>query len=219
MDNMAPCGLTLDRPSADGVAQMNTVPAPALLLIDLQRGMAAPGLPPRNNPQAEDNAASLLRAWREAGAPVVHVRHMSRTPGSPFWPGAQGAEFQDRFAPEPAEQVFEKNVPDAFVHSGLERWLRVRGIDRLVVVGVATHNSVESTARSAGNLGFDVAVVADATFTFDKVDFSGRLRTAEEVHAMSLANLAGEYARVVFTSEVLRALAAKEEQRQCFRPS
>jgi nicotinamidase-related amidase len=131
---------------------------------------------------------------------------MSRTPGSPFWPGAVGAEFQDRFIPLQTEHVFEKNIPDGFVHSGLERWLRVRGIERLVIVGVATHNSVESTARTAGNLGFEVTVVSDATFTFEKRDFSGTLRSADEVHAMSLANLSGEYARILATSEVLGEL-------------
>lgn len=178
----------------------------ALVLVDLQKGMAAAALPPRNNPRAEEHAASLLAAWRALRAPVVHVRHISRTPGSPFWPGSKGVEFQAAFVPEPEEQVFEKNVPDAFVHSGLERWLRVRGIDGLVMVGVATHNSVESTARTAGNLGFHVTVVADATFTFDKPDFTGMHRTAAEVHAMSLANLAGEYAQVQTTSEVLHAL-------------
>jgi nicotinamidase-related amidase len=178
---------------------------PALILIDLQRGMAEGDLPPRNNPQAERHAASLLAAWRSVRAPVVHVRHLSRTPGSPFWPGSIGAEFQPAFEPQPEEQVFEKNVPDAFVHSGLERWLRVRDIARLVMVGVATNNSVECTARTAGNLGFHTTVVADATFTFDKPDFTGRLRTADEVHAMSLANLAGEYAEVKTTEEVLHA--------------
>lgn len=185
---------------------MSLPSVPALILIDLQNGMAAAALPPRNNPQAEENVATLLAAWRRARAPVVHVRHISKTPGSPFWPGTSGAEFQTRFAPQSEETVFEKNVPDAFVHSGLERWLRVRDIDRLVIVGVATHNSVESTARTAGNLGFNVTVVADATFTFDKPDFTGRLRTAAEVHAMSLANLAGEYAHVRVTAEVLHAL-------------
>lgn len=177
----------------------------ALLLIDLQKAMASADLPARNNPQAEDNMASLLQAWRRNRAPVVHVRHMSRSPGSPFRPGQAGAEFQPRFEPAPHEQVFEKNVPDAFVHSGLERWLRVRGIESLVIVGVATHNSVESTARTAGNLGFATTVVADATFTFAKSDFSGVPRSAEEVHAMSLANLAGEYARVVPTAQVLQS--------------
>lgn len=180
-------------------------PPAALILIDLQQGMASPDLPARNNPQAEDRIAALLDAWRAAGDPIVHVRHISRTPGSPFWPGQAGVEFQERFVPAPNEQVFEKNVPDAFVHSGLERWLRVRGIEALVIVGVATHNSVESTARTAGNLGFSATVVADATFTFGKEDFSGTWRSAEEVHAMSLANLSGEYARIASTSDLLRA--------------
>jgi nicotinamidase-related amidase len=184
---------------------MGNYSRPALILVDLQKGMAAATLPPRNNPRAEEHAASLLAAWRSARAPVVHVRHMSRTPGSPFWPGSIGAEFQAAFAPEREEQIFEKNVPDAFVHSGLERWLRVREVDRLVIVGVATNNSVESTARTAGNLGFHTTVVSDATFTFDKPDFTGRFRTADEVHAMSLANLAGEYADVQTTAEVLHA--------------
>ena len=185
--------------------RINVQPFPALILIDLQKCMAAADLPPRNNPGAEDNAARLLDAWRLARAPIVHVRHMSRTPSSPFWPSRPGVEFQARFTPLPTEQVFEKNVPDAFVHSGLERWLRVRDIGRLVIVGVATHNSVESTARTAGNLGFDVTVVADATFTFEKADFAGTMRSADEVHAMSLANLHGEYATVLLASQLLDA--------------
>jgi len=180
---------------------------PALILIDLQKGMRNPGLAPRNNPDAETNAAALLAAWRKMWAPVVHIRHMSRTPGSPFTPGTQGVEFQEQLAPTESEQVFEKNVPDAFIHTALERWLRVRGIDSVVIVGVATHNSVEATARTAGNLGFATIVVADATFTFEKTDFAGTLRSAAEVHAMALANLDGEYASVMSTSEVLRKFA------------
>jgi nicotinamidase-related amidase len=66
-----------------------------------------------------------------------------------------------------------------------------------VIVGVSTNNSVESTARSSGNLGFKTFVVADGTFAFEKKDFNGVLRTAEEVHAMALANLYGEYATVI----------------------
>jgi isochorismate hydrolase len=56
----------------------------------------------------------------------------------------------------------------------------------------------------AGNLGYDTYVVADATATFGRRDYDGRWRTAQEVHAMSLANLDGEYARIVTTEEVLQ---------------
>ena len=131
---------------------MSASPASALILIDLQKCMAAADLPLRNNPQAEDNAARLLDAWRLAHAPIVHVRHMSRTPGSPFWPGKPGVEFQARFAPLSTEQVFEKNVPDAFVHSGLERWLRVREIGRLVFMSLANLQGEYATVMFASRL-------------------------------------------------------------------
>ena len=179
----------------------------ALIIIDMQKGMQASRLPPRNNPQAEDNIARLLGAWRDAGLPVVCVRHISREATSVFAPGQDGAEFQPRFAPLPHEHVVEKNVPDAFVHSGLERWLHARAIRRLVIVGVSTNNSVEATARTAGNLGFDTHVVHDATFTFDMRDFVGVMRSADEVHAMALANIASDYARIVATEDALRTLA------------
>ncbi|MDH1011233.1 cysteine hydrolase [Pseudomonas nicosulfuronedens] len=179
---------------------------PALLIIDQQQGMRT-SPEPRNNPQAERRIGELLAAWRRKGWPLVHIRHISRSPGSPFWPGQPGAEFQPELAPLDSEHVVEKNVPDAFISSGLERWLRVRGIEMVVICGVSTNNSVEATARTAGNLGFATRVVADACFTFDKRDFNGVQRSAEEVHAMSLANLQGEYAQVMDTNLVLQRLS------------
>lgn len=175
----------------------------ALIIIDMQKGMADPTAGTRNNPDAEQNIQSLLAAWRNAGKPVVHIRHISRTPGSPFWPGQPGAEFQSELLPTENEHIVEKNLPDAFVHSGLERWLRVRQISTLIMVGVSTSNSVESTARTAGNLGFNTVVVADATFTFAKDDYAGVWRSADEVHAMSLANLNGEFASIMTTADAL----------------
>ncbi|MES2068842.1 MAG: cysteine hydrolase family protein [Pseudomonadota bacterium] len=181
---------------------MQTRPT-ALIVIDMQQGMRSAQLPPRNNPRAEDNMAALLAAWRKSGSPVVFVRHMSRTPGSVFWPGQSGNEFQPQFQPQPGDHVVEKNVPDAFIQTGLERWLHVRGITDLVIAGVSTNNSVEASARTAGNLGFATIVMADACFAFEKCDFGGTLRSAEEVHLMALANLDGEYATVLNTAEAI----------------
>lgn len=179
---------------------------PALIIVDMQRAMSAPTSGRRNNPGAETNISSLLLAWRKAHYPVIHVRHVSSTSGSPFAPDQIGVEFQPQFAPNPGEHTVEKNVPDAFIHTGLEHWLRVRSIGRLVIVGVSTNISIESTARTASNLGFSVTVVSDATFAFEKTDFNGVARAPEEVHAMSLANLGGEFATLAYTSEVISAL-------------
>ena len=180
---------------------------PLLLIIDMQVGMTWPRAGVRNNLQAETHIARLLGAWRDAGAAVVHVRHMSRTPGSPFWPGQPGAEFQPTLAPRDDEHVVEKNGPDAFIHSGLERWLHARGHRSLVIAGVSTNNSVEATARSAGNLGFETHVVADACFAFELTDLRGVRHAAEEVHQMALANLQGEYASVIDTEAAAALLA------------
>ena len=184
---------------------MNLYPNTTLIIIDMQQGMNHPKLGRRNNPGAESNMLALLQRWRRAGRPVIDVRHFSRSPDSVFWPEQSGVEYQPAFMPLPGERELRKQVPDAFSASVLEQWLRDDGIAQVVIVGVITNNSVESTARSGGNLGFEVIVPHDACYTFDGVDFFGTPRTAEEVHGMSLGNLHGEYATVLATRDVLTA--------------
>lgn len=181
--------------------------APALIIIDMQKGMARLEAGRRNNLQAEANIMRLLHAWRTAGAPVIHVRHVSKIPASPFWPGQPNADFQEELQPAGSELVVDKHVPDAFIHTGLELWLREHEIDQVVITGVSTNNSVEATARTCGDLGFTTTVVSDATFAFEKADYDGVEHSAEEVHAMSLANLQGEYAAIMRTSEISSMLA------------
>lgn len=180
-------------------------PNAALLIIDMQKGMHFPRLGRRNNPDAEKNAQAVLAVWRATSRPVVHIRHISRSPESVFWPGQVGAEFQEELTPLVKERIVEKHVPDAFATTGLEHWLRIRSIRQVAIIGAITNNSVEATARSAGNLGFDAIVVSDAVFTFDQLDLNGRLWSAEDVHALSLANLALDYAAVRATSELVEA--------------
>jgi nicotinamidase-related amidase len=102
-----------------------------------------------------------------------------------------------------SRSVIPKRTNSAFIGTGLEHRLRAYGLETLVITGVSTNNSVEATVRMAGNLGFQTYVVADACFTFARRDFHGRLRTADEVHSMSLANLHKEYCTVLDTAAVL----------------
>jgi nicotinamidase-related amidase len=175
----------------------------ALILIDLQRAIDHPSWGRRNNPDAEQNVAQLLSRWRATGRPVVHIRHVSRQPESTF--RGEGLEFKAGAAPLPGEQVINKHTTSAFIGTSLEPWLRQHGIQELVITGVSTNISVESTARMAAELGFAAVVVSDATFTFGRVDFNGASRTAEEVHAMSLSNLQGEFATIQTTGQILSA--------------
>lgn len=172
----------------------------ALLVIDLQMAIdaayhAAEG--PRNNPKAEQVVAALLAAWRISARPIIHIRHDSVLPSSAYRPRQPGNAFKPEVAPLPGETVMAKQTNSAFIGTGLEQHLRDAGIGQLVICGVVTNNSIEATVRMAGNLGFDTILVADACFAFAKRDWNRTLRSAEDVHAMSLANLDGEYCRVV----------------------
>ena len=172
--------------------------------IDVQKAIDDPSWgDDRNNPNAESNIAKLLALWRERSWPIFHIRHVSRESNSTYRPGQSGAEFKDEVLPRAGERIIEKQTNSAFIGTSLEAELRARKIADVVITGVITNNSVEATARMAGNLGFSTIVVADATATFGRRDFTGRWRTADEVHAMSLANLDGEYAKVITTDELL----------------
>lgn len=178
----------------------------ALVIIDLQRAIdhprwAASG--PRNNPEAERAIARLIAVWREAGRPIFHIRHESTHPGSTYAKDGPGSAFKPEAMPLPGEPVLAKQVHSAFIGTDLERRLHAAGIGTLVIAGVITNNSVEATVRMASDLGFDVRLVEDACFTFARADHTGRLRSAEEVHAMSLANMDGEYCIVTRAAALL----------------
>lgn len=179
---------------------------PALLIIDVQYAIDDPSWgDDRNNRDAESKMALLLAHWRGRRWPVFHVRHSSTDPDSTYRKGQPLFEFKNEVMPIDGEHVIEKSVNSAFIGTNLEQTLRASGIDTIVIAGVITNNSVEATTRMSGNLGFRTIVVSDATATFGRFDFDGRWRTADEVHAMSLANLDGEYAAVLASRDILKA--------------
>jgi nicotinamidase-related amidase len=179
----------------------------ALIVIDLQKAIDHPSWGERNNPEAEKNVAALLAAWRRTRRPVYHIRHDSREPASHYRPGQPGNDFKPEAQPVAGEIVLVKRTNSAFIGTDLESRLRAADHTVLVVTGVITNNSVEATVRMAGNLGFQTLLVEDAAFTFGRKDWNGRWRSADEVHAMSLANLDGEYCSVMRTGDILAALS------------
>ncbi|HKQ45494.1 MAG TPA: cysteine hydrolase family protein [Rhizomicrobium sp.] len=177
--------------------------ASILLLIDLQQAIDHPSWGIRNNPDAEDKITRLLSYWRAKRWPVIHIRHDSREPKSHYRPGQPGNNFKPEATPLPQEIVIAKNTNSAFVGTDLETRLNRAGHPPLVVAGMITNNSVEATVRMAGDLGFATWLVEDACFTFGRKDWNGAWRTAEEIHAMTLANLHNEYCTVTTTARIL----------------
>lgn len=181
-------------------------PNAVLLIIDVQQGFDEPMWGNRNNPQAEENIARLLAAWRKTNHPVFHVQHLSLSPTSPLHATHPGNAIKEAVKPQAGELLFQKHVNSAFIGTDLEQQLRERGYDTLVIVGLTTPHCVSTTTRMAGNLGFRTYLVSDATAAFEIVGHDGRPYTAEEIHTVSLAVLNGEFATVVETATLLNAL-------------
>ena len=176
-----------------------------LLVVDVQVGIDDLFDSPRNNPQAEENIASMLKAWRAGGGDIVHIKHNSTSAESPLRPELPGNAFKPEGLPLDSEPVFEKTVNSAFIGTGLEKHLRDNGTSSLVIVGLTTEHCISTTTRMAGNLGFDAALVSDATATFGRTSASGEVFTAEQVHIINLLSLDGEFCQLVKTDEVLAA--------------
>ena len=170
----------------------------ALLLIDVQKGVDVLehwGGPTgrRNNPGAEANMLAILDDWRAAGLQVAYTRHDSREAASPLKFGLPTGDQKDGFEIEDGDIVVEKDVNSGFVGTSLEVDLRRRGINRVVIVGFFTNMCVETTTRMAGNLGFDTYLVPDCCATTNRVGVDGTDYDPELVHAMTVANLHGEF--------------------------
>ena len=186
---------------------MVSIPAnTVLVVIDVQEGFDDTRWGRRNNPQAEANVKRLLTAWRRAHMPIIYVQHCSKNPESPLRPGVPGNEIKEIVAPLPGEPVLRKSVNSAFIGTDLESRLRNGRVRTIVVVGITTDHCVSTTARMAGNLGFDTYVVSDATATFDRTGPDGRTYRAEEIHEVNLASLHNEFATIIDTETLLKKL-------------
>ena len=142
----------------------------ALVLIDLQRGiLALPGLTPHSADTVLTRCKTLAARFRAAGAQVVlvHVDLSGPTP-SRLVDQPMAGPLPEDFAVlaeglrETSDIVVLKRQWGAFTGTDLDLQLRRRGIDTIVLGGIATAIGVESTARNAWELGYNVVVAPDA---------------------------------------------------------
>ncbi|MFZ9332796.1 MAG: cysteine hydrolase family protein [Ilumatobacteraceae bacterium] len=185
----------------------------ALLLIDVQVGvdvLSHWGGPTgrRNNPDAENKMLQLLAAWRVAKLQVAFTRHDSREAASPLKFSLPTGAQKPGFEPVAGEIVVEKDVNSGFIGTDLEIQLRRAKISRLAIVGFFTNFCVETTTRMAGNLGFDTYLVEDCCSTSNRVGPDGVDRDPELVHAMTVANLHGEFCTAIKFSDALGLVTA-----------
>ncbi|HFU4012423.1 TPA: cysteine hydrolase family protein [Streptococcus suis] len=137
----------------------------ALLVIDIQH------LPVEGKPYGIENR---LRLWqdslaqaRQAGLEVIHVRHHDQelVKGTADW------EIHSTVAPLASEKIFDKTFNSAFKETGLHTYLQEKGIEQLIIMGMATNFCIDTTIKVAFELGYKVAVIRDGTTT----GYSGKL--------------------------------------------
>jgi len=180
----------------------------ALLLIDVQKGVddTAYYAGPTgriNNPDSKNNIRTLLSAWRTAGHKVAFTRHDSIEAESPLKLSLETGQQLDGMEILTDDIAVSKSSNSGFVGTPLELELRRAGIQRLVVAGYFTNYCVETTVRTAGNMGFDTYLVHDACGTMNNIGFDGTDYEPELVHNMSVGNMHGEFCTAIGLEDAL----------------
>jgi nicotinamidase-related amidase len=177
----------------------------ALVLIDLQNGIVTRQTKPHTAAEVMERARTLAEAFRAKGAPVIYVRvlmsdflqlnvdeSMTLPPNLP----AELSEIAEAAGKQEGDLLITKRHWGAFAGTPLEQELRSRGIETVVLGGIATNMGVESTLRQGTGLGFHFVTVQDACSTF-----------SPEMQQFALTAIFPRLSRVRTTQQVLEAIA------------
>ena len=192
-------------PTLRALTGMNPNPAPisesALVLIDCQQTYREGVMQLENVEPALQEAAALLKRFRQAGRPVIHIMHDAGT-DTPYDIAAPIGQIADMVAPTDGETVIVKKFPSSFEQTDLDAELKKLGVENVVYVGFMTHMCVNSTARASFNHGYSNTVVASATATRSIPNpATGADVSAQQLQDASLSALGDMFAVVVPKSE------------------
>ncbi|HWO31493.1 MAG TPA: isochorismatase family cysteine hydrolase [Candidatus Acidoferrum sp.] len=167
--------------------------------------------------------SQVVAAARKAGIRVFYAMHHRHRPGDyetwkyiapiqkaawnskVFEEGTWGGEIRSEFKPEPGDIVAQEHwCSSGFANTDLDLLLKKHGVHTLIVIGLIAHTCVESTVRFAAELGYDVALVKDAT-----ADYSD-----QHMHAALVTNLPNYANAILTTDEVVKALSSLIPLRQ-----
>jgi nicotinamidase-related amidase len=176
----------------------------AVVLIDLQHSIVAYDTAPHKSGDVVRRSAQLADALREKGGTVVFVRVLIgetlELPVDVSFPRAGGAppanatEVVPETGVQPGDIIVAKRQWGAFHGTDLDLHLRRRGIKTIVLGGIATNIGVESTARAAFDMGYELVFAEDAMSSF-----------GAEMHGFAVKNLFPRMGRVRSVEEIVKA--------------
>lgn len=184
-----------------------------LLLIDIQNDYFPKGkmeLTGMNDAAA--NAQLLLKVFRKAKLPIVHIQHFSTRPGSTFFlPKTTGVEIHKRVTPSPGEVIVKKSFPNSFRATELLNVLDKAKTNTLTICGAMSHMCIDATTRAAFDHEFRCIVAEDGCATRD-LQFQDKKINARHVHASFMAALSAPYADVLTTEQVIGKMVDADAQ-------
>ncbi len=144
------------------------IPGPAttaLLLIDVQKEYILEGRPLfiSDAPKVIDRLAKALALWHRHGWPGVHIHHEEAADAKLFAKGSTAQQPHRALVIRPGDGMIVKSRPGAFFGTDLERWLREKNADAVLLGGFMTHMCCDTTAREAAARGFQVYFPSDGT--------------------------------------------------------
>jgi ureidoacrylate peracid hydrolase len=186
----------------------------ALLIVDVQndfvssKGSAAQRGDDVSSAQAMvPRLIRLIEEARRFSLPVIHVKTThSEWTDTPSWiyrksqekalttcrEGTWGAEFYEGISPQPDERVVIKHRYSAFIHTDLNTVLKAKGIESVLVTGVATNVCVETTARDAYMYDYYVTMLEDCAAAYDP-----------KLHEATLENIRLHFGLVASSDEII----------------
>jgi nicotinamidase-related amidase len=184
---------------------MNT----ALLLLEFQNDYFMNGrITLENSLEASAKAQTILKVFREKNLVIIHVQHISTHPNATYFlPCTKGAEFHASVQPIKGEFIIKKHYLNSFKDTYLLNRLKSNNIQHLLICGMTTHLTVDSTVRAAHDFGFTNTIIHDACAA-RQLEFNHTAISTQDVHAAFLAALQPAYAAVIGADEYLQKIGA-----------
>lgn len=178
----------------------------ALILIDIQNDYFSPDKLLIPDGKIALKNACRLRDWAaKRSVKIVHIQQVNFNPNSSMFAAkTDGVEIHADIAPRENETVIQKTMPSSFDKTELHEFLRSHGIKQLILAGMMTHMCVETTARCAVPLGYNVIVASDACASRDLPSYDGKTIVSHKaVHENALTAIADRFADIIETDKII----------------
>lgn len=142
----------------------------ALLVVDVQHFLIKNH--PYNEKNTIENIKRLIETARKNDVEVIYVRHEAGA-GSPFERNTKGWEIYHEVQPNNNEIIIDKKFNNAFLKTELQIYLKSKGIENIILVGLQTEFCIDSTCKAAFELDYKVVIPEETNTTFGNVYING----------------------------------------------